>query len=111
MMSTSNIESIDDHMAHVCECGSVRFNLLRSGKIECDRCGRRFDYWANQQNISAAGVILAKNVYLRREDGKCWLIFATEAGCEASISIEMLFDEEDPIFSDIIRTWAKEQNA
>ena len=29
---------INDHMARICECGCVRFNLLRSGAIECDDC-------------------------------------------------------------------------
>ena len=48
MMSKSNIESIDNHIAYACECGSVRFNLLRSGKIECDKCGRRSGGWSPQ---------------------------------------------------------------
>ena len=42
----SNVESIDDHMAFVCGCGSVKFNLLKSGKIECYRCGERFGSWS-----------------------------------------------------------------
>lgn len=29
---------LNDHMARSCECGCVRFNLLRSGAIECDNC-------------------------------------------------------------------------
>jgi hypothetical protein len=33
------IEHIHDHMAFVCECGSVHFCLLRTGKIECAGCG------------------------------------------------------------------------
>jgi len=37
----SNIESIDDHMARVCGCGCVRFNLLRIGSVECDNCGNK----------------------------------------------------------------------
>ncbi len=32
---------INDHMARTCECGCVRFNLLRSGAIECDDCGAK----------------------------------------------------------------------
>ena len=34
----SAIESIEDHMAYACDCGSVHFNLLKSGKIECSSC-------------------------------------------------------------------------
>lgn len=32
---------INDHMARYCDCGCVRFNLLRSGAIECDSCQLR----------------------------------------------------------------------
>lgn len=32
------IASIEDHMAFTCNCGSVRFCLLRSGGIECAGC-------------------------------------------------------------------------
>lgn len=32
------LHNINDHMARYCECGCVRFNLLRSGAIECDDC-------------------------------------------------------------------------
>ena len=34
----SNIIALHDHEALTCECGSVAWNLLRSGKIECDGC-------------------------------------------------------------------------
>ena len=34
----ADLYSISDHMARFCECGCVRFNLLRSGAIECDGC-------------------------------------------------------------------------
>jgi hypothetical protein len=33
------ITQIADHMALVCRCGCVGFNLLRSGKIACEGCG------------------------------------------------------------------------
>ncbi len=33
-----SIKDINDHMAFYCDCGCVRFNLIRSGKIECDEC-------------------------------------------------------------------------
>jgi hypothetical protein len=41
------VEDIYDHQAHVCECGSVHFNLLRSGKVECARCAKSscFQWW------------------------------------------------------------------
>ena len=32
------VVNIEDHFAFVCECGSVKFNLLKSGKIECHEC-------------------------------------------------------------------------
>lgn len=32
------IVNLNDHMAKACKCGAVRFNLLRSGAIECDTC-------------------------------------------------------------------------
>jgi len=34
----ADLHNINDHMARYCECGCVRFNLLRSGAIECDDC-------------------------------------------------------------------------
>ncbi len=36
----NNVENINDHMGFVCECGSVKFNLLKSKKIECIKCGK-----------------------------------------------------------------------
>jgi len=36
-----NIENIEEHIARACDCGSVHFNLLKSGKIECACCGDR----------------------------------------------------------------------
>lgn len=32
------VVNIEDHLAFVCECGSVKFNLVKSGKIECHKC-------------------------------------------------------------------------
>jgi len=37
------VENIGDHMALTCECGSVRFCLLKSGGIECHLCSKRRD--------------------------------------------------------------------
>jgi hypothetical protein len=37
----TDLVDINDHMARACECGCVRFNLLRSGAIECDDCGKK----------------------------------------------------------------------
>jgi hypothetical protein len=31
-----------DEMAFSCECGSVKFSLLRSGGIECSSCKKRY---------------------------------------------------------------------
>lgn len=33
-----SIENINDHMAFACECGSTKFCLLKSGRIECAAC-------------------------------------------------------------------------
>ena len=38
LIDMSNIHNIFDEFSLSCECGCVRFNLLRSGKIECDKC-------------------------------------------------------------------------
>jgi len=36
-----DVENIEDHMAISCEkCGSVNFALLKSGKVECNKCGQ-----------------------------------------------------------------------
>ena len=34
------VSDIQTHMARRCLCGSVKFNLLRNGKIECVGCSR-----------------------------------------------------------------------
>ena len=38
------VENINDHKAYMCECGSVHFNLLKTGKVECSGCGRRDEF-------------------------------------------------------------------
>lgn len=35
----AKIHNLLDDMAKACECGSTKFNLLKSGKIECSSCG------------------------------------------------------------------------
>jgi hypothetical protein len=40
-----NLERIDDHYAFACDCGSVHFNLLKSGVMECAGCHARFGEW------------------------------------------------------------------
>jgi hypothetical protein len=45
----SKVTSIDDHMAISCSsCGSLKFSLLRSEKIECAKCGLvlRDSFWS-----------------------------------------------------------------
>ena len=37
----TDLVDIGDHMARACECGCVRFNLLRSGNVECADCGEK----------------------------------------------------------------------
>lgn len=46
----ADIEHIDDHFALLCPCGSAKFALLRSGKIECHACGVRFGRWFDQDD-------------------------------------------------------------
>jgi hypothetical protein len=41
----AGIYNIEDHQCWSCDCGSVKFNLLRSSKIECAACGMVLD-WA-----------------------------------------------------------------
>lgn len=41
VMCSDNVESIDDHRAYSCQCGSVHFNLLKSGNVECSSCGEK----------------------------------------------------------------------
>lgn len=45
------VENIEDHIAYVCACGSVHFNLLKSGLIECINCHARFGSWGLASNI------------------------------------------------------------
>lgn len=37
----AEVENIDDHMALACECGCVRFHLLKSKDFECSCCGKK----------------------------------------------------------------------
>lgn len=41
------VENIEDHLAFSCQCGSVGFNLLKSGSTECTLCGKRGFQWAD----------------------------------------------------------------
>lgn len=61
----AEIHDLNDHQARVCEqpdCGSTKFNLLRSGKIECALCGDVDDehFWlgTRQDNPKIAQVIV-----------------------------------------------------
>lgn len=42
------LENIENHLAFACECGSVKFNLLKSGKIECTCCGKQEFQWSSE---------------------------------------------------------------
>ena len=35
----TNVVYINDQAASVCVCGSVKWNLLKSGRVECAACG------------------------------------------------------------------------
>ena len=43
------IENIESHMAYTCSCGGVNFALLKSGEIECNKCGAKLadSRWGN----------------------------------------------------------------
>lgn len=42
----------DDDLAMACGCGSVKFNLTKSGKIECAKCQAKKKAWAWYRLIS-----------------------------------------------------------
>ena len=47
----TDLHNINDHMARACDCGCVRFNLLRSGAIECDNCSTKQHFiWSEDMN-------------------------------------------------------------
>ena len=39
-----DIERLDDHMALRCKCGSVKWAVIKSGKIECHKCQKVRDF-------------------------------------------------------------------
>lgn len=41
-----SVTNIGDHKARVCDCGSVHYNLLESGAIECAGCHTKFGQWS-----------------------------------------------------------------
>jgi hypothetical protein len=43
------VHDINDHMAYTHGCGSVHFNLLRSGRIECASCGEQLESTVNYE--------------------------------------------------------------
>ncbi len=45
-----DVTNINDHQAYLCDCGSVNFNLLKSGGIECSDCGTvsKAMYWGSE---------------------------------------------------------------
>ena len=47
-----DLYNIEDHMALSCGCGCVRFNLLKSGAIECDSCQQKQTnlMWSEEMN-------------------------------------------------------------
>ena len=49
----AEIIDINNHMAKACGCGCPRFNLLRSGKVECDDCHeiQTATYWRDANDV------------------------------------------------------------
>ncbi len=45
---TAEVIQFDDNFALACECGSVKFCLLKSGKIECHKCQKQFGSWVEE---------------------------------------------------------------
>ena len=62
----ADLHDIGDHMARACECGCVRFNLLRSGSIECDNCQRKQESinWSQSINKNNGAIISAEPVFM-----------------------------------------------
>lgn len=54
----SNVIDLNDHRAFVCAgCGSTRWALLRSGKVECDHCKITLPniYWGEEKPTEEEG--------------------------------------------------------
>jgi len=56
------VENIENHMAKTCVCGSANFALLKSGGIECNKCGTALDakWWAGGLGAQIARAIKAE---------------------------------------------------
>jgi ribosomal protein L37AE/L43A len=66
-----NINPLDDY-ALLCGCGSVKFSLLKSSLIECNKCGKRLEktmYWTEEELKDAFERVrlreVAKNIWIR----------------------------------------------
>ena len=46
----------DDRIALTCICGNAVFHLLRSQRIECTCCTRKFGYWDFRDEEEEPGV-------------------------------------------------------
>lgn len=68
----ADLVDINDHMARACSCGCVRFNLLRSGAIECDDCQIKQDNinWSDDMNPNYQPETEATFSYDQIEQGK-----------------------------------------
>lgn len=63
------ITNLNDHMAKACKCGGVRFNLLRSGAIECDTCQQQQPNLNWSESIMTLQQLLETTVSSEDKDG------------------------------------------
>ena len=63
------VVNLNDHMARTCRCGCVRFNLLRSGAIECDTCQQQQPNLKWSETTMTLQQLLATNVTSKDKDG------------------------------------------
>ncbi len=87
------VENISDHMARFCECGCVRFNLLRSGAIECDKCHMKQPNlsWRNEMN---AEQINKEELINKMADRFCGWPLPKDFGPDCGISFDGRKDDE-----------------
>ena len=70
------VENIEEHIAFACECGSVHFNLLKSGKIECANCQEREHMTWLEKRVESPKlndrVMRCPQCKAPRKEDKCW---------------------------------------
>ena len=75
----SDVIYIGAHMAYMCDCGSVHYNLLRSGKIECSNCQKINNNWCTDAEKmliedALAHIVICKvchKKHIKRQSNDC----------------------------------------